>query len=41
MTYPRTGRIHALRVPPDINSARDAIHWVNWEIEPKEFFVQT
>lgn len=41
MTCPSTGRIHALHVPPDINSARDAICWVNWEIEPKEFYVQT
>ena len=41
MTCPSTGYIHALRVPPDINSARDAIRWVNWGIDPEEFSVQT
>lgn len=41
MTCPSTGYIHALRVPPNINSARDAIRWVNWGIDPEEFSVQT
>ncbi|MCU0544903.1 MAG: leucine-rich repeat domain-containing protein [Oscillatoriaceae cyanobacterium Prado104] len=41
MTCPSTGFIHALRVPPDIASAREAIRWVNWDIEPEEFSVQT
>jgi internalin A len=41
MTCPSTGFIHALRVPPDITSAREAIRWVNWDIEPEEFSVQT
>ncbi|WP_196509978.1 hypothetical protein [Nostoc sp. NZL] len=36
-----TGFIHALRVPPNINSAREAIRWVNWGIEPEEFAMQT
>jgi hypothetical protein len=31
MTCPSTGYIHALRVPPDVPSAREAIAWVNWE----------
>ena len=41
MTCPSTGHIHFLRIPPNINSARDAIAWVNWGIDPKEFAVQT
>lgn len=41
MTCPSTGHIHALRVPPDMATARDAITWVNWGIAPEEFAVQT
>ncbi|HAZ47040.1 MAG TPA: hypothetical protein DDW76_28605 [Cyanobacteria bacterium UBA11369] len=41
MTCPSTGYIHALRVPPDVQSAREAIAWVNWGIDPEEFAVQT
>ena len=41
MTCPSTGFIHALRVPPNTNSEREAIRWVNWGIDPKEFGVQT
>jgi internalin A len=41
MTCPSTGFIHALRVPPNMISAREAIRWVNWDIEPEEFSVQT
>ncbi|MCC3405320.1 MAG: hypothetical protein JGK17_06935 [Microcoleus sp. PH2017_10_PVI_O_A] len=41
MTCPSTGFIHALRVPPDINSAREAIRWTNWGVDPEEFSVQT
>ncbi|WP_293349794.1 MULTISPECIES: hypothetical protein [unclassified Microcoleus] len=41
MTCPSMGFIHALRVPPDVRSAREAICWVNWDIEPEEFSVQT
>jgi internalin A len=41
MTCPSTGFIHALRVPPNITSAREAIRWVNWGIDPLEFAVQT
>jgi internalin A len=41
MTCPSTGYIHALRVPPDMKSAREAISWVNWGITPDEFSVQT
>ncbi|MEG4817722.1 leucine-rich repeat domain-containing protein, partial [Microcoleus sp. K5-D4] len=41
MTCPSTGFIHALRVPPNLASAREAIRWVNWDIDPEEFSVQT
>ncbi len=41
MTCPSTGHIHSLRVPPDLKSAREAIRWVNWGIDPEEFAVQT
>ena len=41
MTCPSTGFIHALRVPPNLRSAREAIGWVNWDIDPEEFAIQT
>ena len=41
MTCPSTEFIHVLRVPPDVTSAREAICWVNWGIDPKDFAVQT
>lgn len=41
MTCPSTGFIHAMRVPPDITCAREAIRWVNWGIDPEEFSVQS
>ncbi|MGC9524501.1 MAG: DUF6745 domain-containing protein [Limnospira sp.] len=41
MTCPSTESIHALRVPPDVTSAREAIRWVNWEIDPEDFAIQT
>ncbi|NJM63931.1 MAG: hypothetical protein HC849_33415 [Oscillatoriales cyanobacterium RU_3_3] len=41
MTCPSTGKIHVLRVPPGVRSAKEAISWVNWEIDPEEFQVQT
>ena len=41
MTCPSTGRIHALRVPPDSRSAQSAITWINWGINPKDFFISS
>ena len=41
MTCPSTGHIHVLRVPPNIQSAREAISWVNWGVDPEDFSVQT
>jgi hypothetical protein len=37
LTCPRTGFIHALGVPPDTESAREAILRVNLGIESEEF----
>ena len=41
MICPSTGKIHVLRVPPDINSAQSAIKWVNWDIDALDFGAQT
>ncbi|QIR38344.1 hypothetical protein HCG51_17620 [Tolypothrix sp. PCC 7910] len=41
MTCPSTGFIHALRVPPNMKSAHEAICWINWGIAPEEFAIQT
>ncbi len=41
MICPSTGHIHVLRVPPEMKSAREAIIWVNWEIPPEDFAIQT
>ncbi|MBN3925113.1 hypothetical protein [Nostoc sp. NMS4] len=38
MTFLSTGRIHVLRVQPEMDSARIAICWVNWDIECGKFF---
>ncbi len=41
MICPSSGRIHILRVPPDTTSAKEAIIWVNWGINPFDFAEQT
>lgn len=41
MSDPTTGNIYTLRVPNYMKSAREAIRWVNWGIDPEEFSVQT
>jgi Leucine Rich repeats (2 copies) len=41
MTCPSTGFVHALRVTPEMTSAREAVRWVNWDIDRDEFSVQT
>ncbi|HBE19675.1 MAG TPA: hypothetical protein DEG17_14380 [Cyanobacteria bacterium UBA11149] len=41
MTCPSTGFIHALRVPPDIQSARNAIRWINWGVDPERFAIES
>lgn len=41
MTCPSTGQIHTLRVPATLTTARQAISWVNWGIDPEDFSFQT
>lgn len=41
MHCPSTRYIHVIRVPPFMHSAREAIAWVNWDIDPEEFCIQT
>ena len=41
MICPSTKHIHATRVPPHIHSAKEAITWMNWDIDPEEFAVET
>nr|WP_199294764.1 MULTISPECIES: leucine-rich repeat domain-containing protein [unclassified Trichocoleus] len=41
MTCPSTGHLHVLRVPPTLTSAREAIRWVNWDVDPEAFAVET
>ena len=41
MTCPSTAHIHILRVPPEMTSAETAITWVNHDIHPDKFAVQT
>ncbi len=41
MTCPSTAHIHVLRVPPTIQSAREAVTWVNWDIDPEQFSIET
>ena len=40
MTCPSTGKIHALRVPPDTTSARAAITLCNHGIDPEQFIYE-
>ena len=41
MICPSTGYTHVLRVPPNMVSARVAITWVNWDVDPEEFAVES
>nr|WP_293108579.1 hypothetical protein [Okeania sp. SIO2F4] len=41
MTCPSTNYIHATRVSPDVSTAREAITWINWGVDPEEFLVET
>ncbi|MBV6628262.1 MAG: leucine-rich repeat domain-containing protein [Rivularia sp. (in: Bacteria)] len=41
MICPSTGYTHVLRVPPYMESARKAITWVNWDIDPEDFAVES
>lgn len=41
MICPSTAAIHALRVPPNLLTARAAIRWANWDIDPESFSHET
>ena len=41
MICPSTGYTHVLRVPPSMESAKEAITWVNWGIDPNDFAVES
>jgi hypothetical protein len=41
MTCPSTAYIHATRVPPTMTSAREAIRWINWDVDSEQFAVET
>ncbi len=41
MICPSTGYTHVLRVPPNMVSAREAITWINWDVDPEEFAVES
>jgi Leucine-rich repeat (LRR) protein len=41
MTCPSTGHIHILRVPPEMESAEEAITWINHDLHPDRFAIQT
>ncbi|HEY9614436.1 DUF6745 domain-containing protein [Allocoleopsis sp.] len=41
MTCPSTGHTHIIRVPPEIQFARQAVRWVNWDIDAQDFAVET
>ncbi|MDY6901998.1 MAG: leucine-rich repeat domain-containing protein, partial [Cyanobacteriota bacterium] len=41
MICPSTGYTHVLRVPPHMESAREAITWINWGVDPEDFAVES
>ena len=41
MICPSTGHIHTIRVPPEMQSAREAACWINHGIDPEEFVAET
>ncbi len=41
MTCPSTKDIQTIRIPPNISSAREAITWANWDINPQNFRSET
>jgi hypothetical protein len=30
-----------VRVPPDVEDARSAVAWINWDVDPESFSVET
>lgn len=41
MICPSTAYIHVIRVPPQVNSCREAIQWINWGIDPEDFAIES
>jgi hypothetical protein len=41
MICPSTGFIYVVRVPPDIEDARSAVAWINWDVDPETFSIET
>lgn len=41
MTCPSTAAIHVLRIPPNLTTARAAIRWTNWDVDPESFRMAT
>lgn len=41
MTCPSTKCIYAIRVPPNMCSAREAVTWINWSNDPESFALET
>lgn len=41
MLCPSTGQTHAIRVPPGMQSAREAATWINWGSDPEWFTLET
>lgn len=41
MTCPSTGFIYVVRVPPELETAREAARWMNWNVDPTEFVYQS
>jgi hypothetical protein len=41
MICPSTGFIYVVRVPPDVEDARSAVAWINWDVDPESFSVET
>ncbi|WP_448600513.1 DUF6745 domain-containing protein [Thermoleptolyngbya sp.] len=41
MTCPSTQQLHVIRVPPTLQTARAAARWVNWDIDPADFAIET
>jgi internalin A len=41
MICANTGYTHVLRVPPNMESAREAITWINWGVHPEDFAVKS
>jgi hypothetical protein len=41
MVCPSTQHIHVLRVPPKMRSAKTAARWINWDIDPESFVLES